>query len=535
MKRLITTYTFNAVGQTITFPGYTTMELKRFLIITNVVSNVIIYNFADPVRGGFVAGNVLTLDYSTVAMNNADELQIFYEEDAGSSTLAVSTDYGEKIRAVPAKTDRISFAKVIANGVDSEWGVLRATGTGMAVNQTAGNLVITTGTTINSETIIRSNSSYIGGVRLRSKIILSQRIVNQSFFIELVDVVQDAASITINSAVSVTVTFTTNPFTSQNVGNFMYLGNYSGTGTFVPGRYAIASVSGSTVTYTVAGFAAGSGTCSVFGWNYYHVLYDGTVATSSKFDTQRKGWALGDSAFTINTTASPGHAIALTGSDAQAAITDAAASGYYAFTSSAPARAFRTEHVPDDANLFVQIRVVNGTVAPASTTTWTVGFVAVGNFAALDTVIQDMRAIPTTSPLPMAVTNTPAVTVTSGTITATATSTPATGTTYNLVTTASTNAAFIKASAGSMYEITISNPTATPAYVKLFNKTTAPTVGTDVPVLILSALATATTTVEFGPIGKRYATGIAIAVTGAIAAADATNAVAGVLVNATYI
>ena len=113
------------------------------------------------------------------------------------------------------------------------------------------------------------------------------------------------------------------------------------------------------------------------------------------------------------------------------------------------------------------------------------------------------------------------------------------GTTYNAVTTASTNAAVVKASAGNLYEISISNPTATAAYVKLYNKATSPTVGTDVPVMTIAIPATAAGVGEkafnFGTVGKRFATGIGIACTAAAAATDTANAVAGVQINATYI
>jgi hypothetical protein len=50
------------------------------LLVTNVTSNTIIYNFADNSLGGVVLGNVLTLNYNTTIMNNADNLQIFYED-----------------------------------------------------------------------------------------------------------------------------------------------------------------------------------------------------------------------------------------------------------------------------------------------------------------------------------------------------------------------------------------------------------------------------------------------------------------------
>lgn len=119
----------------------------------------------------------------------------------------------------------------------------------------------------------------------------------------------------------------------------------------------------------------------------------------------------------------------------------------------------------------------------------------------------------------------------SGTVTAT----PVTGTAYSLVTTASTNAAFIKASAGNLYEVTVSNVTATAVYVKLYNKASAPTVGTDVPILTIPVAAGVTVSTNLAPIGKRFATGIAIAATAAAAATDTGVAVAGVQIHATYL
>jgi hypothetical protein len=46
---------------------------------------------------------------------------------------------------------------------------------------------------------------------------------------------------------------------------------------------------------------------------------------------------------------------------------------------------------------------------------------------------------------------------------------------------ATTNATSSKTTAGNLYEITVSNPSAATVYLKLYNKATAPTVGTDIP------------------------------------------------------
>ncbi len=80
MKILINNYSFNKVAKTVTLTDYATIELKNVLLITNVDTNTIIYNFASLTKGGTVATNVLTLDFDTniPAMSNADKLQIWY-------------------------------------------------------------------------------------------------------------------------------------------------------------------------------------------------------------------------------------------------------------------------------------------------------------------------------------------------------------------------------------------------------------------------------------------------------------------------
>lgn len=122
---------------------------------------------------------------------------------------------------------------------------------------------------------------------------------------------------------------------------------------------------------------------------------------------------------------------------------------------------------------------------------------------------------------------TQAVTITEGTL--------LTGTNYGLITAATTNGANIKATAGNLYELLVFNVTAATIYVKLYNKASAPTVGTDVPILTIPVAAGAVWQGEFGRIGKRFATGISIAVTGAAAATDATVIAAGAQISGTYI
>lgn len=292
-------------------------------------------------------------------------------------TIPRSIDPGVPVRPIPADFWRCGFSGVGAGLVTTDLTLLQ-TGAGMTVSQAGGNLVIATGTTANAETVIRSNRTFRGGLAKRFKMILSQRIANQTFRVELADLVGDALAYTINSATSVTVSFPagTNPFTAANVGQSMRLSRIAGAAG-VPGRYAIASVSGDTVTFTVAGWpASGTGTLSLYGRNSMWAEYSGTTATNAIADAARDGWASGNTTLTINTTASPGHVLQLTTDTLSAAWSDALVAS--ATAQQWTARGNRIENIPDDdVELYLFIVVQNGSTAPASTTTMTMGYVQV--------------------------------------------------------------------------------------------------------------------------------------------------------------
>ena len=92
---------------------------------------------------------------------------------------------------------------------------------------------------------------------------------------------------------------------------------------------------------------------------------------------------------------------------------------------------------------------------------------------------------------------------------------------------ATTNATVVKATAGTLFNMLIWNNGAAPAYVKLYNKTTAPTVGTDVPVTVMPVPAGGFLPVNLGVTGFRFATGIGLAITGGAPDADTTAVAAG--------
>lgn len=99
---------------------------------------------------------------------------------------------------------------------------------------------------------------------------------------------------------------------------------------------------------------------------------------------------------------------------------------------------------------------------------------------------------------------------------------------------ASTNAKSIKASAGQVYGWYLSNTNSSPRYVKLYNKASAPTVGTDAAFMTIMVPGSGGANVEFS-MGIALGTGIALAITTGAADSD-TGAVAAneVIVHVLY-
>lgn len=114
----------------------------------------------------------------------------------------------------------------------------------------------------------------------------------------------------------------------------------------------------------------------------------------------------------------------------------------------------------------------------------------------------------------------------SGTVTANQ-GTLVTPTASNINSAATTNTAFIKASAGTVYNVSVYNSGASTAYVKLYNQTTAPTLASAVPVIVIPVPATSTVMHNLGVVGHRFTTGIAIAITGGAGDTDTTATAAG--------
>ena len=119
MKTLTTTYALTAspVGK-VQITNYPNITLDQILLITNVTRNTIIYNFADPTKGGYLTGNVLTLSASTVSMLSSDRLQIFIDDLTAPvyARYQDSTSYSPvtSISAIPALTGTNAFLTIDA-------------------------------------------------------------------------------------------------------------------------------------------------------------------------------------------------------------------------------------------------------------------------------------------------------------------------------------------------------------------------------------------------------------------------------------
>ncbi|RWZ78913.1 MAG: hypothetical protein EOT05_04190 [Candidatus Microsaccharimonas sossegonensis] len=95
-------------------------------------------------------------------------------------------------------------------------------------------------------------------------------------------------------------------------------------------------------------------------------------------------------------------------------------------------------------------------------------------------------------------------------------------TTFTLLSAATTNATLVKASAGALFMITATNNSGTVAFLKFYNKASAPTVGTDTPVLTFLLPSNGGLAVPVPVTGIQFSTGIGFAITGLAPATDTT-------------
>jgi hypothetical protein len=100
---------------------------------------------------------------------------------------------------------------------------------------------------------------------------------------------------------------------------------------------------------------------------------------------------------------------------------------------------------------------------------------------------------------------------------------------------ATTNATSITTVPADLHAIIATNTTASIKYLKLYNKASSPTVGTDIPVLCIALQINNLPTVVNIPEGFYFNSGLAYAITGAAANTDTTALAAGNVVGLNFI
>lgn len=327
-------------------------------------------------------------------------------------SLPSDTDEYVSVRPLPQTKTFYGFEAEISNDVQSDLELLK-TGTGMTVNQTGGSLLLTSGTTTGTETVIRSVDSWSDAITLRYSLNMGKTSGTDTI-IELVDIIGDGLNYVINSSTSLTVTIPSNPFTAENVGQLMTVGMFSGTGTFSTGLYAVASVIGNNVTFTVSGFAVGTGTCSIWGWNAQSVNYVGSQApTSAAFYTIKNGRGTAE-ILTVQSTSGTVAGYILNVEDGVATFADQSINPSTT-TLQTTIRAQFVEHVPDPStNLYLQIRVNNGLAAPALSVSSAFKYVTIENYRPQQVSLTSVRLQSFNAAIPVSVQGlVPGVTATS--------------------------------------------------------------------------------------------------------------------------
>lgn len=153
MKKLVTNYVFDSAGHAVSLPDLASPRVEGMLLVTNLASNQIIYNFADPAKGGTMVGNVLQLDFDTGSMAPTDPLQIFYDDGA-----------------VPAQNDTldalvaaINVLQRIAKNLESLQIVDSAQRQRVTVDAMSGGLTLGTVTSVSTVNTV-SSLNQLGGV-----------------------------------------------------------------------------------------------------------------------------------------------------------------------------------------------------------------------------------------------------------------------------------------------------------------------------------------------------------------------------------
>jgi hypothetical protein len=174
--------------------------------------------------------------------------------------------------------------------------------------------------------------------------------------------------------------------------------------------------------------------------------------------------------------------------------------------------------------------MVENVAAPASSTDWRLHLINILDATRFDIAPRSAGTSDLSKAFPISGT----VIIASGTITTiTGAGTPAApATPYILNSAATTNAALVLTGTSGLHAFYATNTGAAAAFVKLYNKATAPVLASDVPAMIIPVPAAVggvpgVATLPIGFNGFRFALGLGIAITGGVADNDTTAVAAG--------
>jgi hypothetical protein len=440
-------------------------------------------------------GGSITVD-GTVAVSNFPATQAVSAASlplpTGAATETTLAALHEKIATTPSGalltgTARDRFFDNFADfdTVDT-WEVLQ-TGTGMAITGPLGGaaagsspyLNLSSGTTANQKTVILSRATFSAPFELRYQITASQRIANNRLLVGFVQVDEAGDIVTSTSIVA-----------APDVLN---------------ARNAVMH------------------------------QHDGTTATTSQLRVRAAGSAVdtftnafGTGFTTVATGSTPNFLSATTyGLTFECNKINSRAYGTNVLTNTGGQFSY-DRVMPNPTARYKLCIILENQAAPASNTDWRLHLVNVMDAARFDVSPRNPGSADAGKAFPVNVVSSvsQAVTLTSTTVNPVVPATP-----YILNSAASTNEALILTGTSGLQAFYATNIGATVAFVKLYNKATAP-ISSDIPAMILSVPAAVSgvpgvCTLPIGFSGFRFALGLGIRITGAVADNDTTAVAAG--------
>ena len=419
-----------------------------------------------------------------------------FSDDFGSPGSSVDLTRWDVLQGgLPANPSGL-YASAAGNGGVTTQAAIGSLVTGMTYSQSASNLNITMGTTLNAELWFLSRQIFAASENITFTFSKSQAIAANDIFIGLVEVDSNGNPLL-------------NPNLAQDFTN--------------KGGIELGATTSPTTAYAVAlGDSSPSAVLSA------QAAFTTFVSTVQEWEVEVASEDVIVSQSTVDNAAGKNANVARASSQC-----------------------------PNDKKQYKLLMRFKNTSVPASSTVCTLGRIIVECKQSLRVVVDSgngdqtfQKAIATNlvGTPPVTISNNPVLGAGANIVGYTVPTPAAAGgssfSTYKLLSAASTNATSLKATSGRLYGGQVANFSTSPRYLKLYNLATAPTVGTSTPLLTLvlpgAASASVPTTISVsqvlaGDLGALFATGIAFAITGAVADSDTTAIAAGdVLVNFLY-